>query len=299
LPLFRFDFAAMASPCALQLYGADETMARLAAQAAEEEVARIERKYSRYRDDSELGRINAVAAAGGEVVVDSETAGLLDFAVEAYRKSGGLFDITSGLLRRAWDFNSSRTPESSALAALLQRVGLNRLHWSAPVLRFDQPGMELDFGGIGKEYAADRAGEIIADHGFDHALIDLGGDMVALGPNADGSPWRIGIRHPRHPDGLMATVPLRAGALASSGDYERFIEVGGRRYCHILDPRTGWPCQGLAGVTVLAGRCLVAGCVATTAMLKGRDAIAYLAASGLPHLVMDSLGAAGGNAETL
>src|SRR5665213_4398758 len=206
--LFRFDFTAMASPCALHLYAANNTLAQLAAEAAQEEVWRIERKYSRYRSDSELSRINKIAASGGETEVDSETAGLLAFAFEAFEKSGGLFDISSGILRKAWDFGSAQLPAQKSLDLLLERVGLRYVHWRAPTIRFTRPGMELDFGGIGKEYAVDRASEIIADHGVRHALIDFGGDMLALDAHPDGSPWRIGIRHPRDQDGLMATVFL-------------------------------------------------------------------------------------------
>lgn len=297
--LFRFHFVAMASPCTLQFYCGDELVAQLAADAVMEEVTRIERKYSRYRADSEISRINAAAASGNAIEIDSETAAILNFAVEACAKSGGLFDITSGLLRNAWDFTSARLPPQSLLDGLLEQIGMENISWNAPILRFSRPGMELDFGGVGKEYAADRAGEIISLHGIEHALIDLGGDMVAVGPRSDGTPWRIGICHPRKPGGLMATVMLGKGALASSGDYERYIEVDGQRYCHILDPRTGWPCQGLASVTVVAAQCLVAGCVTTIAMLKGEDGASYLAQSKLRHLYMDSLGAAGGDAETV
>ena len=298
MQLFRFDFVAMSSPCAFHLYTEDGAAAELAALAAREEVARIEAKYSRYRPDSELSRLNRAAAAGAAVEVDDETAALLDFAVAAYEKSGGLFDITSGLLRKAWDFDQTRLPEQAALEALLECVGIVHLRWQAPVLGFSRAGMELDFGGIGKEYAVDRAAGIARDFGIAHGMIDLGGDLRALGPHPDGAPWRIGIRHPRAAEQILVTVPLGQGGLASSGDYERFMEVGGRRYSHILDPRTGWPCQGLASVSVLAEGCLAAGCVATIAMLKGEDGPAYLERTGLAHLYCEASGRWGGNAET-
>lgn len=294
--LFSFPFRAMASPCVLHLYGDAAIKAELAAELAMAEVQRIEQRYSRYRPDSELSRINTVAAAGGEVTVDAETAGLISYAYGCFEKSGGLFDITSGLLRRAWDFTSGRLPAPEALQPLLARIGLQQVRWQPPQLVFERPGMELDFGGIGKEYAADQAAAVCRSCGIVNGLVDLGGDMVAIGPHPDGEPWRIGIRHPRLPDTTMAEVVLHNEALASSGDYERCIEIGGKRYCHILDPRTGWPCEGLAAVSVLAPQCLVAGTVATTAMLKGRDGIPWLAATGLRHLTMDDLGVLGGNA---
>jgi thiamine biosynthesis lipoprotein len=297
--LFRFDFEAMASPCAFHLYAEQEAAAELAAIAAQEEVARIETKFSRYRPQSEISRLNRAAKDGGAVEVDDETAALLDFAFAAYEKSGGLFDITSGLLRQAWDFAVPRLPKQAVLDALLERVGMEHLRWQAPRLGFARAGMELDFGGIGKEYAVDRAAEMAAGCGIAHGMIDLGGDMRALGPHPDGTPWRVGIRNPRAVGQVMTTVLLGQGGLASSGDYERFIEVGGRRYCHILDPRTGWPCEGLASVSVLAEGCLAAGCVATIAMLKGKEAPAYLGRTGLTHLYCDGSGGWGGNAETV
>jgi len=296
--LFRFDFEAMASPCVFHLYAEQEATAELAAIGASEEVARIEAKFSRYRPQSELSRLNRAAEDGAAAEVDDETAALLDFAFAAYEKSGGLFDITSGLLRKAWDFTAQRLPEQAALDALLERVGMEHVCWQAPRLSFARAGMELDFGGIGKEYAVDRAAEFAAGCGIAHGMIDLGGDMRALGPHPDGAPWRVGIRTPRAADQVLTTLLLRRGGLASSGDYERFIEVGGRRYCHILDPRTGWPCEGMACVSVLAEGCLAAGCVATIAMLKGKEGPAYLQRTGLTHLYCDGSGAWGGNAQT-
>jgi thiamine biosynthesis lipoprotein len=123
-----------------------------------------------------------------------------------------------------------------------------------------------------------------------HGFIDLGGDIRVIGPQPDGLPWRIGIRHPRDADRLAAEIALLSGALATSGDYERFIEVDGRRYCHILDPKTGWPAQGLSSVTVISDRCLVAGTLSTAAMLKGSVGAAWLHGLGVRHLVIDEGG---------
>ncbi len=293
-----FRFTAMGSPGLIRVDGAPPDRAVPAAQAMMAEIARIEARYSRYRPDSELSRLNAVAvaAAGGGVVLDDETAGLVDYAFVCHRKSGGLFDITAGLLRRVWDFSALRPPAAGAVAALLPLVGLDKLRWEPPVLTFPLPGMELDFGGIGKEYAVDRAAEIALAHGLDHVLIDLGGDIRLTGPRADGAPWPVGIRHPRDAGRLAARIALDGGAVATSGDYERFLEADGRRYCHILDPRTGWPVEGLAAVTVLAGSCMVAGSVATITMLKGRDGAAWLDGLGLPFLWIDADGGQGARA---
>jgi thiamine biosynthesis lipoprotein len=147
--------------------------------------------------------------------------------------------------------------------------------------------MEIDFGGVVKEYAADRAATLCADAGLRHGLVDLGGDIKVIGPHADGSPWVVGIQHPRIADAVMATLDLSHGAIATSGDYERFVEVEGRRYSHILSPRTGMPVQGLAGVSVVAPECVVAGSAATIAMLMEERGPAWLEEFGLPHVWME------------
>lgn len=282
-PLRVHRFTALGGPCALHVQADGDEAVR----AGEAEVLRIETKYSRYRDDSIVSRINT--AAGTEAVeVDDETAALLDYAATAYEQSGGLFDITSGVLRRAWDFKAQRVPAQAEIDALLPLIGWHRVTWSRPYLRLPQAGMQIDFGGFGKEYAADRVVAVLAAHGVRHGLVDLSGDIRVVGPHADGSPWQIGVQHPRA-EGAIATVPLARGAIASSGDYERGFMRDGRRYSHILDPRSGWPVDGLAAVSVLADQCLIAGTAATCAMLLGAErGPAWLAALGLPYLIVDA-----------
>jgi FAD:protein FMN transferase len=264
-----YRFFAPGSDCAIRLFAAQRTVAHEAAAAASNEIARIEARYSRYRVDSELSRINAAGAIGGSIKVDAETAGLIDYAYACYRKSDGLFDITSGLLRRALDFSSGRLPSHDAIAELLPRIGPNKVKWRPPLLTFQTAGMELDLGGVWKEYAVDRVARICAAMGVEHGLVDLGGDIRAIGSLPDGSPWKIGIRHPGKAARPIATVGLISGSLATSGDYERFVEVEEQRYCHMLNPNSGWPAQGLSSVSVISAECLVAGSLATVAMLNG------------------------------
>lgn len=287
---YRHTFSAMASPCQLVLDGLPAPQAVRAAAAAEAEVRRLERQYSRYRPDSIVSRINA--AAGGEAVtVDAETARLLDFAAELHAQSDGLFDITSGSLRKAWDFKAGREPAAADLAPLLACVGWHRAQWDGASLRLPLPGMEIDFGGIGKEYAADRAAEVLAAHGAHHGFVNLGGDLRVLGPRPDGTPWRFAIQHPRDDDQLCAHIELSQGALATSGDYERFfITEDGRRCCHILDPRTGQPVQHWQAVSVVAPVCLAAGALATMAMLIGEDAPQRLCMPGVGFLMVGPTG---------
>jgi FAD:protein FMN transferase len=290
--LVTHRFQAMASACAIHVQAAAGAAAM--ALAAEAEVLRIEARYSRYRPDSELARINRAAAAGDTVDIDPETAGLIAYATGCYRSSDGAFDITSGLLRRAWDFSKNRLPGQDEIAALLPHIGLDKVTLSEGRLSFAQAGMELDFGGLGKEYACDRAAELCSELGAAHGFVDLGGDIRAIGPQAGGEPWRIGIRDPHSGDSVVAEVALEGGALATSGGDQRFIEVEGVRYCHILDPRTGWPARGLASVTVIASRCLVAGSLATMAMLRGSEAGAWLQRLGVRHIIVDDQGRSSG-----
>jgi thiamine biosynthesis lipoprotein len=287
----RFAFTAMGSECVLHLSAADIAIA----EAAEAEIVRIEHHYSRYRADSLLAEINRVAAGGGSIAVDDETAALLDYAFACHRKSGGLFDITTGILRQAWNFSSGRVPAAAKINRCLPSVGLEKVSWQRPVLAFPTAGIELDFGGIGKEYAADRAAAVCTEAGVAHGLIDLGGDIRVIGPRPDGSPWPIHIRNPRAFGNSLACIELEAGGLATSGDYERCIAIGGRRYSHILNPRTGWPVNGLASVSVIADSCLVAGSVATIAMLKGPQGGPWLDSLGVRCVWIDHEGRTGGS----
>ncbi len=286
MQFFRYPFKAMGSLCELQLYAPAAATAEAAAATAQRELQRLESVYSRYRDASLVTRINRSAGSTEGIEVDAETAALLDYAQQAWRESGGLFDITSGVLRRVWDFKSGRLPAPAEIDAVLPRIGWDKLRWEKPRLWLPA-GMELDFGGYVKEYAADCAARACRAAGIAHGLVDLGGDIALVGPHPDGSPWQVGIRNPRDPDRAIARIPLATGAIASSGDYERFMEIGGQRYCHILNPKTGWPVQGLAGVSVVAEHCLIAGTATTVAMLKGAiEGPRWLAALGLRYFAV-------------
>jgi len=284
--LHRFTFRAMAAENEIQVHADDAAFAARAAERAIAEVARIEAKYSRYREDSVVSRVNA-AAGGAPVAVDEETRGLLAYADTCFRQSGGLFDATSGVLRRAWRFDARRVPGDDELAPLVALVGWDRVERGPESVRLPEKGMEIDFGGFGKEYAVDRAALALREAGAARAMVNLAGDLAILGPQPDGAPWRVGIRHPRREGALLAALPVASGAIATSGDYERFIEVDGVRHCHVLDPRTGRSARGVQSVTVHATSCLVAGSATTVAMLKGpRDGLEWLDSLGLPYLCM-------------
>jgi len=291
MPLFHFSFDAMGSPNELQIWHDDERRARMLADTAIADVRRIEAKYSRYRGDSVTARING-AAGGTAVAIDAETYALLGYADRCHRLSAGRFDITSGVLRHAWDFRRSppRLPDETEVAAVTALIDWPSVEWSPRSVRLPRRGMEIDFGGIGKEYAADRMATICHDSGAPHALANLGGDVRAAGPQPDGSPWRVGISHPRQADAIMATVEIDGGAVATSGDYQRFFDLDGRRYCHIIDARSGRPVTHWQSISVLAPLCVLAGSCATIAMLLEEDGEAFLGREGVPYLAVDAAG---------
>jgi thiamine biosynthesis lipoprotein len=283
------NFKAMGGPGRLRLETDDKASAAGAVAAAVAEIGRLERKYSRYLPDSLTSEINRAAGAGMPVAIDPETAALLNYANTLWRESAGLFDLTSGVLRQAWDFKSGRCPAQSDIDALLPLVGWDQVRWDQDSVYLPRAGMELDFGGCVKEYAADSAAGQLRCHGVTSALVDLAGDMVAVGAPSGTSGWPVGIRHPEAKNRPVAQVLLPEGGLASSGDYERCIVIDGKRYGHILHPRSGWPTSGLVAVSVLAQQCLVAGSSATIAMLKPADeALEWLANLGLPWLAIDA-----------
>ena len=286
----------MAGVHAITVDAGDERRARDAIDAAIADVLRIEAKYSRYRDDSVTTSINR-AAGRDEVAIDAETKALLRYADQCHALSGGRFDITSGVLRRAWDFRRDppRVPAQHEIDALLPMIGWEHVDASTGRVRLAHTGMQIDLGGIGKEYAADRAATLLQQHGIVHALVNLGGDVRAIGAQAGGAPWRIGIVHPRRPEAAIASIELSDGAVATSGDYERYFMHEGRRYCHLIDARTGWPVEAWQSISVKASLAVYAGSCATIAMLLCEGAGPFLDSQRVAWLGVDAEGAVHGS----
>lgn len=284
----RYTFGSMGCPCAVELEGLTDTETRSVAEAAHQEVERLNRKYSHYRDDSLLAEW--ARADGSAITLDEESAALLAFADTLYRQSAGRFDITAAPLTRLWDGQGASLPTSAEIAAARARCGWSQAQFNPPLLQLPA-GFRLDLGGIVKEYAADRAAALCRTHGARHGIVDLGGDLAVIGPHADGSPWRIGIKDPQKPTQAIGDIELSHGGLATSGDYERALVVDGVRYSHIVDPASGWPIQSYASVSVCGPSCLVAGAASTLAMLLGVDAgLHYLRSLGLPFLCVTHAG---------
>lgn len=273
----RGRFRVMASPCEVLLDDLSLSTAAPLLELVATEAWRIEAKFSRYRDDNLIHAINT--SNGQAITVDNETADLLDFADQVHQLSEGRFDITSGVLRRVWRFDGSdQVPTAAQVQELLTLVGWQKVSWQRPVLRL-RPGMEIDLGGLGKEYAVDRAFTLARARTEAALLVNFGGDLRAHGPRANGEAWRVGIERPETEAEALEQLPLVDGALTTSGDARRFLQKDGVRYGHILDPHNGWPVPGgPRSVTVLGPSCIEAGILSTLALLNGAEAEHFLRA---------------------
>ena len=285
--LFYCSFKAMASDCEVVLEGFDRAVAQGVCEGVVIETWRIESKFSRYRSDSVIQTINQ-----GDVTVniDAETHALFEFADQCYQISDGMFDITSGVLRKIWTFDGgSKVPSEFERESLLERIGWHRVQRSESSIMLPK-GMELDLGGIGKEYAVDRALiialQVICDRSTQSVLINLGGDLASSGPRVGGEPWVVGVESALRDQTAVASVELFGGGIATSGNANRFVVHEGRKLPHILNPKTAWPIEGApAAISVAAPSCLHAGMLSTIAMLQGENANEFLVAQGVRYWI--------------
>jgi thiamine biosynthesis lipoprotein len=276
-------FKAMASPCEVIIETDDPGEAEKILKIVAAEAWRIEQKFSRYRDDNITCKINN--ARGETVEVDEETARLLDFSDQLFQMSEGMFDVTSGVLRKAWRFDQSdNIPQQHQIDELLPIIGWNKVCWNNPYLTLE-PDMEIDLGGIGKEYAVDRCTQLVREASGVSTLINFGGDLAVTRPRNDGAEWTIG-RLTSSPTAPVAVIKLKQGALATSGDAHRFLVKDAKRYCHVLNPKTGWPVEDPPHtVSVAAPTCIEAGMLSTLALLQGSKAEAFLKAQEVPYWI--------------
>ena len=275
-------YTAMAGPCEIHLCCRNASEARKLASLAYYETKRIEHKFSRYRDDNIIHQINH--SDGKPVPVDDETAALLNYAGEVFKLSDGMFDITSGVLRRAWTFKGQTVhPDQQLIDSLLELVGWDKVTFDGKSLTL-RPGMEIDLGGIGKEYAVDKVADWLFSASGIPLMVNFGGDIRTIGPQLTQRTWTIGIEDPSRDNSALGSIDLTNGAIATSGDARRFCYVEGERLGHILDPRTGWPIKSTPrSVTVVADHCTEAGLIATLAILNGPDAEDFLKAQEVVH----------------
>lgn len=283
-PFWVGHFRAMASPCEIQVDQRSGKQVRKLIEAGYQEALRIERVFSRYRDDNIVYRINS--SDGKPVQVDEEMARMLDFAALCYELSNGLFDITSGVLRDVWRFDASaKVPDTKLVEDCLARIGWSRVSWSTPTFVLPT-GMEIDFGGIAKEYAVDRALAVMAELSDQPMLVNFGGDLNASKPPSSAEAWSVGIESVHQGRSSIRTLALYRGALTTSGDAHRFLIKDGQRYGHVLNPLTGWPVENApSSVTVAGDNCTQAGILSTLALLHGEKAEAYLNEQGVTYWI--------------
>jgi|TARA_R110001632_G_scaffold23778_2_gene67128 thiamine biosynthesis lipoprotein len=285
---YQIQFECMASNCSILIECEAFELVKTAAKNAIIEAWRIEYKYSRYQKNNTFSDIHSTPDCWQKL--DNESAQLMIFANQAYNASQGLFDITSGILREAWTFNGNdKLPLQNQIDALLPYVGWKKLAWSteAPEQLKMPLGMELDFGGIGKEYAVDKVLTICCQTLASKSaaiLVNCGGDLTCSGVRLNGESWKVGIESISRHNKAQQIIALSSGALATSGDSKRFLLKDGIRYSHVLNPITGWPITDAPrSITVAAPTCINAGIIATLALLQGKHAESFLASIKTPY----------------
>lgn len=252
---------AMGTTYTVVLYGYSMVQMQVAMEAAFQEVRRVDRMLSNYRPDSELGEVNRYAAER-PVKVTPELFALLSESERYSRESERTFDITVGPLVKVWGFyrGTGRLAGKQEVAQALEKVGYRNVLLDAAnrTVRFVRPGVELDPGGIGKGYAVDRMVTLLKENGITSALVNGGGSSIyGLGSPANGDRgWEVNIRDPKSPSKVVANVYLRNESMSTSGSSEKFFLAEGRIHSHIIDPRTGYPAEGVLEVSVIAPRTL-------------------------------------------
>jgi thiamine biosynthesis lipoprotein len=249
----RFSLRTMGTTATLTLAGPDSSALAPLASRALRNFERVDSLMSNWTATSEVARLNralADAAPYEALAAEHETGRVLGAALHIAAASGGAFDPTVEPLVRLWGFLGGRPtrPDSTDIHAVLSRVGHRALVWNAArrALQPAHAGLQIDLGGIAKGYAVDCVRDSLTRMGVTDALVDLSGNIAQLGSPPGREHWRLGLRDPAHRDATLGTLTLTRSAVATSGDYEQFFAADGRRYGHILDPRTGWPADSLA-----------------------------------------------------
>jgi thiamine biosynthesis lipoprotein len=270
---YRRSDRLMGNAFALSAVSDDCETAEAALQAAVDEIARIEKLLTTFSDTSETARINA-AAGRKPVVVAAEVFNLIERSLRISQITQGAFDISYGSLdRRFWNFDTEMKalPDPAQARLLVKLINYRNIlldHSNGSVF-LRKAGMRIGFGGIGKGYAAERAKAVMLAMGVHSGVVNASGDLCAWGSQADGRPWNIGIAAPDHGRRPFASMPLRNSAVATSGNYEKFVVIGGRRYSHTIDPRTGYPVAGIKTVTIFCPNAEIADALATPVQVMG------------------------------
>ena len=294
LTMYRKQATLMFSEVTVTVSAHSSSEAEAAIGAAFAEIERLEGLLSFWTDDSEIALINRNAGKA-PVRVSPETLGVINAALVISEWTGGSFDATIGPVIRQWDFKAQGMPDEAGLVDALGKVDYHamRLDTEAGTAFLARKDMSFDTGGIAKGYAADAVVAKLKEAGIPAALVAVAGDIRAYGTRPDGEPWMVGVRDPRGegPEDLMATLPLMNSAISTSGDYERFFFLDGRRYHHILDPETGYPARGTISVTVIAPNATLADGLSTGIFVMGPEAgLQVLEEHGLEGIIVSSKG---------
>jgi len=238
------------------------------------EISRVEKIISSWDSLSETSEI--IKNAGIKPVkVDKELFDLISRAIKISELTSGAFDISYASMDRIWKFDGSMTalPNDEEIAASISKVGFKNivLNPENQTVFLKNKGMRIGFGAIGKGYSADKAKQLLISKGVKGGIINASGDLTTWGTQPDGSPWMIGITNPLNKNKVFSWFPLDNNAVVTSGNYEKFVEIDGKRYSHIIDPRTGWPVSGLTSVTVFAPKAELADALATSVFVMGLD----------------------------
>jgi thiamine biosynthesis lipoprotein len=284
----------MGSRCEVVGWGEDADRVAAAAEAALDEVARLDALLSDYREDSELSRLNRLGSQG-PVSISADLAAFLREALAWAERTGGAFDPTMGALTAAWDLRGNgRIPTAADVDRALSTGGYRHLHiGDGPKAWFDPPGLTLDPGGIGKGYALDAAAAVLEAHGVTAALLELGGQFLALDPPPGEQEWRLAVADPGDRSRPVLMLRVRRQSVSTSGQGERGVQVGSRRLGHVLDPRTGAPVDWSGQVTVLATSATAADALSTAALVLGPAGAPDVMPPGIGLAIMDLGGEAG------
>lgn len=239
------------------------------------EITRIEKLISSWDETSQTSEINRKAGITS-VKVDPELFGLISNAIEISKLTDGAFDITYASMDEIWKFDGSMTgmPSKEKIAAAVAKVGFRHivLDKEKSTVFLKLTGMKIGFGAIGKGYAADRAKSLLIQKGVSSGIINASGDMNAWGKQPDGSEWKVAITNPLNKNKVFAVLPITNGAVVTSGNYEKYVHFNGKRYSHIIDPRSGYPSSGIISVTVFAPKAELADALATSVFVMGKEA---------------------------
>jgi thiamine biosynthesis lipoprotein len=265
------EAAIMGTRIAVELWHDDAIEAGKAMEAVLDEMRRVDALMSHYKPESQLSQINQRAALG-PVRVDAELALLIDRAGKLSELSDGAFDITYASVGYLYDYRAHKRPTDEQISA-----GLGAVSWrhvivdlQASTVRYTQPGVRIDLGGIAKGYAVDRAIAILRSLGVEHASVTAGGDTMIMGDRF-GRPWVVGIQHPDGPGKVIARIPMVDAAISTSGDYERYFDEDGKRYHHIINPRTGRSVGEVRSVTIIGPDATTTDGLSTSVFVMGPE----------------------------